>query len=371
MPQTYDHGSLPNPEGLNEKKFLEGTTLYSSNPLHESARYFEKIITQVFIDKAKTGIDVPNYPQFRDIYQMFLDPLEGAEKVKEGYMQTGILSMKKGKTILPEITAIQNNSQKIGEMIGKPFKIRICVVGPHILSSFFTYRSNDIFSQLSDIISQMVENNIFTTIHARVNIVSLEEPLIGIIDDPLISYGSGGREKLLRSWESIFSKAKAKGAQTTLHLHKTSDEIFWQTKSLDVIEVPVDDAIYQMKRTQQLLDSTDKTLMASLCTNDFDKLIRQKIQETQKQANTSTIGEQTAETWKNIKSGRLNPETLLESTNLMKKRLTKIIERFGAGKVPYAGPECGLRGFPSYGCALEYLRRVSNAVKTYQKNAEC
>jgi len=203
----------------------------------------------------------------------------------------------------------------------------------------------------------MVENNIFTTKHATVNIVSLEEPLIGMIDDPLISYGSGGREKLLRSWESIFSKAKAKGAQTTLHLHKTSDEIFWQTKSLDVIEVPVDDAIYQMKRTQQLLDSTDKTLMASLCTNDFDKLIRQKIQETQKQ--------------ENIKSGRLNPETFLESANLMKNRLVKIVERFGAEKVPYAGPECGLRGFPSYGCALEYLRRVSNAVKTYQKNAEC
>jgi len=106
MPKTYDHGSLPNPEGLNEKKFLEGTTLYSLNPLHESAQYFEKMITQVFIDKAKTGIDVPNYAQFRDIYQMFLDPLEGVEKVKEGYMQTGIISMKKEKTILPEVTAI-------------------------------------------------------------------------------------------------------------------------------------------------------------------------------------------------------------------------------------------------------------------------
>ena len=370
MPKTYDHGSLPDPEGLDEKKFLEGATLYSLNPLRESAQYFEKLITQIFIDKAKTGIDVPNYPQFRDIYQMFLDPLEGVEKAKEGYLQTGILSMKKEKTILPEVTAIQKNSQKIGDVIGEPFKIRICVVGPHILSSFFTYRSNDIFSQLSDIISQIVENNIITTKQARVNIVSLEEPLLGMIDDPLISYGSAGREKLLRSWESIFSKAKAKGAQTTLHLHKTSDEIFWQTKSLDIVEIPVDDAIYQMKRTQQLLDSTDKTLMASLCTNDFDKLIRQKIQETQKRANALTIGEQTAETWKHIKSGRLSPETFLESTHLMKKRLTKIIERFGLEKVPYAAPECGLRGFPSYGCALEYLRRVSDAVKTYQSNAE-
>jgi len=363
MLKTYDLGSLPNPEALNEKKFLEGTTLYSSNPLHESAQYFEKITTQVFVDKAKAGIDIPNYPQFRDIYQMFLDPIEGAEKVKGHYTQTGILSMKKEKTMIPEVTALKKNSRKIGETIGAPFKIRICVVGPHTLSSFFIYRSNEIFSQLSDIISQIVENNIFAEKHASVDLVSVEEPLIGILDDPLISYGSEGREILLKSWESILSKAKAKGVQTALHLHKTSDEIFWQTKSLDIIEAPVDDAIYQMNRTKQLLDSTDKTLMASMCTNDFDRLIKQKILETQKQANALTIGEQIAEAWKNIKSGKLKPETFLESLDLMKNRLIKIVERFSAERVPYAGPECGLKGFPTYECALECLRRVSKAAK--------
>ena len=209
-----------------------------------------------------------------------------------------------------------------------------------------------------------MENNIFTEKHASVSVVSVEEPLIGILDDPLISYGSEGREKLLKSWESILSKAKAKGAKTALHLHNTSDEIFWQTKSLDILEAPVDDAIYQMKRTKQLLDSTDKTLMASMCTNDFDRLIKQKILETQKQANALTIGEQIAEAWKSIKSGKLKPETFLESIDLMKNRLIKIVERFGAERVPYAGPECGLKGFPTYECALECLRRVSKAVKT-------
>jgi len=368
MTETYDIGSLPNPEEFNEKKFLKGSTLYSSNPLHESAQYFEKMVTQVFVDKAKAGIDIPNYPQFRDVYQMFLDPIEGAEKVKGHYTQTGILSMKREKTMIPEVTAIKKNSQRLGETIGEPFKIRVCVGGPHILSSFFTYRSNEIFSQLSDIISMMVENNVFTGKHASVSLVSVEEPLIGILDDPLISYGSEGRERLLKSWESILGKAKAKGVQTILHLHDTSDEIFWQTKSLDVIEAPVDDAIYQMKRTKQLLDSTDKVLMASLCTNDFDKLIQQKILGTQKQANALTIGEQTAEAWKSIKSGKLKPETFLENITLMKNRLIKIVERFGAEKVPYAGPECGLRGFPTYECALECLKRVSKAAKTYEKN---
>jgi 5-methyltetrahydropteroyltriglutamate--homocysteine methyltransferase len=366
MIRTYDSGSLPFTEGFNEKKFLEGASLFSSNPFHDSAQYFEKIIAEVFIDKVKAGIDIPNYPQFRDVNQMFLDLIDGAEKVKGGHIQTDILSIKKEKTITPEVSAIKRNSQEISETIGSPFKIRICVVGPHTLSSFFIYRHNEIFSQLADIIAQMVENNIFTEKHASVNMVSVEEPLIGILDDPLISYCSEGREKLLKAWESVLSKAKAKGAQTTLHLHKTSDELFWQIKSLDIIEAPVDDAIYKMKKTKQLLDSTDKSLMASICINDFDKLIKQKIQEIQERTNAFTIGEQTAEAWKNIKSGKLQPETFLESVDLMKNRLFKIVERFGAEKVPYAGPECGLKGFPTYSCAIKCLKRISEAAKSIQ-----
>ena len=364
MIKTYDIGSLPFPKGFNEKKFLEGASLLSSNPLHESAQYFEKVIIEAFIDKVEAGLDIPNYPQFRDINQMFLELIDGAEKVKGGYMQTDILSMKKEKTPIPEVVAIRRNSQKIGEKIGAPFKIRICVAGPHTLSSFFIYKNKEIFSQLSSIISQIVENSIFTEKHASVGIVSVEEPLFGLLDDPLISYGSEGREKLLKAWESIFSKAKAMGVQTALHVHRTSDDLFWQIKSLDILEAPVDDAIYQMKRTKQLLDSTDKYLMASLCTNDFDKLIKEKILESQTQVNALTIGDQTAEAWKNIKSGKLKPETFLESVDQMRNRLLRIIERFGAEKVPYASPECGLYGFPTYNCALECLRRVSEAAKS-------
>ena len=48
----------------------------------------------------------------------------------------------------------------------------------------------------------------------------------------------------------------------------------------------------------------------------------------------------------------------------MKNRLKKIIETFGTEKVPYAGPECGLKGFPTYNCAIEYLKRVSEAAKS-------
>lgn len=363
MTKTYDSGSLPFREGIDEKKFSEGASLYNSNPSHESAKYFEKTIIDTLVDKAKAGLDIPNYPEFRDIDQMFLSLVEGVEKTKEGYVPLDKITMRKENTITPEITAIRKNSQKIGQTIGEPFRVRMCLGGPHILSSFFIYKNSEIYDQMAEILCQMIENDFFNEKHAGISLISIEEPLIGLLDDPLITYGSEGREKLLNAWETVLGKAKAKGAQTILHLHKTSDEIFWQTKSLNIIEAPVDDPLYQMQRTKQLLDETDKTLMASVCTVDFDKLIKQKIFETKGEANTSTVGEQTAEAWKNIKSGKLRPETFLESIEVMKRRLAKIVERFGKERVPFAGPECGMKGFPSYDCAMECLRRVSVAAK--------
>ena len=45
----------------------------------------------------------------------------------------------------------------------------------------------------------------------------------------------------------------------------------------------------------------------------------------------------------------------------MERRLRFIVERFGIENVPYAGPKCGLKGFPNYDSALEVLGRVSEA----------
>ena len=51
----------------------------------------------------------------------------------------------------------------------------------------------------------------------------------------------------------------------------------------------------------------------------------------------------------------------------MAKRLGVIIEEFGPENVPYAGPECGMGGWPAYEYAMEGLRRVSEAVAKHSK----
>jgi len=48
---------------------------------------------------------------------------------------------------------------------------------------------------------------------------------------------------------------------------------------------------------------------------------------------------------------------------VLRSRLREVVDRFGPERVPYAGPECGLRSFPTYDCAMECLRRASAALK--------
>lgn len=362
MTQSCDVGSMPFVGDY--ERFLEGATRFDTSSADDSVRYFEQKVVEGFLDKVHAGIDVPNFPQFRDMNEMFLAMIDGVEKLKGGgYTETNILSVKADKVQIPEVTALKREVQKIEKRDG-PFKIKTCVTGPYTLSSLFMHQDNKIFARLGDVISQVIENNVSCEKHVSVSLVSVDEPCFGLLDDPLIDYGSAGRENLRKAWESIFHKASSKGAQTILHLHDTADELFWEIESLNIVEAHTGDPIYETKRTKERLESTDKFLKASVCLTDFDKLIRDSVVKasSQKMSETTT-NQKVADVWKDISHRKIDSKIFLEKVEMMKERLVKIINRFGEERVPYAGPECGLKGFPTYECALECLKRVSSAVK--------
>jgi len=362
MVESCDVGSLPFVGDL--QKFLEGASNYG-RVVNDSTEFFEKKVVKGFLDKVEADIDVPNYPQHRDMTQMFFDMIEGVEKVNGGYIETAALNLKEGKGAILEVSAIRNRSHEIYEKLGEPFQLRICVTGPYTLSSLFAYKDKGTFTRLGNLLAQMIETNVFNNKQGSVRLVSVDEPVLGFVDDPLLDRGSEGRENLLRAWESIMQKIRARGAQACLHTHNTSDELFWEVKALNVIESHVDDPFYQAKRTRERLESTDKFLKASVAVTDFDQLIRSNVITMSKQKmNEISINEKIAEIWKNLSKNQIDPMTFVENVELMKERLVSIIEYFGENRVPYAGPECGLRGFPTYESALECLRRVSKVVKS-------
>ena len=361
MVESCDVGSLPFTGDY--KKFLEGATRYGTSDDSDTL-YFERRVVESFLDKSEAGVDIPNYPQFRDMNDMLLEMISGVEKMKSGYMETDVLSLKMGKERIPEVEVIKKCSEEIHEKTGKPARLKVCVTGPYTLASSFAYKDKEIFGRIGNALSQILENSIFSEKHVSVDLVSVDEPAFGLLDDPLIDRGSEGRENLRKSWESIFQKAASKSVQTCMHLHDTADELFWEVESLRMIESHVDDPLYQAKKTREYLESTDKSLKASICTTDFDKLIKNNVTATWKgQVDEPAVNQRVGDVWKEINSGKLDPTIFVKSVKSMNEHLTNILNRFGADRVPYAGPECGLRGFPTYQCALECLRRVSEAVK--------
>ncbi len=361
MIESCDAGSMPFISDIN--RFLAGAQDYGQ-VTNESTLLFEDKVVSVFIDKAKAGINVPNYPQFRDMTQMFIDMIDGLAKVNGGYIETATLTPKTEKGLIPEAQAIKNHSGNIHEKLGQPYKLRICITGPYTISSLFAYKDKNTFTRLGNVLAQIAEANIFNNKHGGTKLVSVDEPVFGFIDDPLLDHGSEGRENLLKAWETIMQKIGAKGAQTCLHLHNTSDELFWQTNSMNIIESHVNDQLYQTKRTKEQLEATDKFLKASIAITDFDQLIRyQIINAAIQELNDAALNEKIADVWKNLKAEGANPATYLESTETMKQRLKDAIERFGENRITYAGPECGLRSFPTYESALECLKRTSETTK--------
>jgi 5-methyltetrahydropteroyltriglutamate--homocysteine methyltransferase len=366
MIKSCDSGSFP--FAGDSEKFLEGVKRFSLPHADESVEHFEKRVIANFLDKIRVGIDVPNYPQFRDMNEMFLSMIDGLEKLKEGYLETKIPSLKTDNSRIAEVLAIERNSQMIQEKTGKPFEVRVCITGPYTLASLFPYRDEGTFSRLGNVISQIVERNLFSNKHGKTSLVSVDEPLFGLVDDPHIDFGSKGRENLLNAWESIFQKVKSKNAQTMIHLHSTSNPLFWDIPSLEVIDSHVDDPLIQMKKTGELLESRDKFLKASVAVNEFDMLIKTSIvADSQEKLSESDLNERIADVWTGINHGEIDSEKFLESADTMKRRLVKVVERFGAERVLYAGPECGLKGYPTYDTALECLRRVSSAVESFKK----
>lgn len=360
--KSCDIGSLPFSGNLT--KFLDGASKFGSSCSDDAGSYFRSKVIRSFVDKARTGINIPYYPQFRDMNHMFLELIDGVEKLEKGYVQLKDMSLKERGKSIPEVKVIKENSREISEVLGHPFELGVCVTGPYTLSSQFAVRDTGLFLTLGRLISQLIENIIFNEKHGRVSMISVDEPILGFLNDPLIDPDCEGRENLRKAWELItrVSKENSNSAHTCIHLHSTADRLFWEVKSLDVIECEMNNFLYHSKETKKLLETHDKFLKATVCTTNFDGLIREKATAAHQQE--VDISREIKENWKKILNGELNATVFLEDTALIRKRILDIVNRYGPERVPYASPECGLKGYPTYECALECLRRVALATQS-------
>jgi 5-methyltetrahydropteroyltriglutamate--homocysteine methyltransferase len=346
-----DVGSMP-VIGM-EAEFLEGAKLSQSLTQYtgygngfKHIQFFEDQVIRGLSDKMIAGIDVPTYPQFRDMSTMFLSIIKGVEKTRSGYIATGKLSLDPGRMI-PEAYAVRSNLARVSGL-----KLKLCVTGPHTLSTYFSVRPPELLTELGRVLAEVMANSIFRLDDGETVIVSMDEPTFGLVDDPMLDIGSRGRDCLRSAWENIAHAAKSRGLETMIHLHSTADSLMWEVPSLDILSSHVNDPLYDQP-TRRLLSETGKRLSAGVAVSSFDDILR----------NLAYTPEEIGVIWRRIESSQVDPASYLESHTVIRKRLDRVINLFGEENIPYAGPECGFGGHPTYGCALFYLGKIAATIK--------
>ena len=102
---------------------------------------FKDEVVSAFIDKLNAGVDVPNYPQFRDMNEMYFTMMTGIEKSGGALVTHGGVKAKSG-CVIPETEILKRESSLIRDQTGSDkVKIKACVTGPYTLASFFQNRS--------------------------------------------------------------------------------------------------------------------------------------------------------------------------------------------------------------------------------------
>ena len=368
MISSYDVGSLPLRVGesiIRDGARRSQTLLSVVGAPDEAVKVFEEEVVTAFADKLKAGIDVPNYPQFRDMNDMYFELIRGIEKTERGYIAIGTPAARSGSTI-PEVDVIKRNASRIRDLTGvDKVRLKTCVTGPYTLASFFPAKTPGLFEDLGHALAEIVSRSIFDTKNGELALLCIDDPMIGFLNDPLLDYGSEGRESLRRAWDEICHAATSRGVETSMHLHDTSDDLFWEVEHLAMVESHVDDPLYTLESTKRRLEETDKRLKASITITLFDTLIERRLRM---EGATSEVPEKIGEVWTGIRNGSVDPFIFMDEPALLAERLAKVVERFGPERVPYAGPECGFGGWPNYDLAMECLRRVSNTVRTFNKN---
>jgi 5-methyltetrahydropteroyltriglutamate--homocysteine methyltransferase len=323
---------------------------------------FEEAVVSSFIDKLKVGVDVPNYPQFRDMNEMFFELMEGIERYDGALHAVNGIRAKPGSAI-PETEALRREARSIKESAGlDKVRIKVCVTGPYTLASFFQFKTPSLYLELAGALANILDASLFRNGTAETTHLSVDEPVLGFMNDPLLDYGSEGREALRKAWDTIMGVAKASGVDTSMHLHDTSENLFWDAEHLDIIASHVGDPLYAQESVKKRLEETDKRLWAPVGVTQFDTLIENYYKA---QGFSGNIPEKIGEVWTGMRKATIDPAIFLEDASLMRKRLDKVVDYFGEERIACASPECGLNSFPEYEVAMECLETASSVVADY------
>ncbi len=305
-----DIGSFPLPPGIG-RDWIERNF---------RSREYKEMVQRAFLMKSKY-VDVPNYPQFRDMVRMFLEPIKNPELQDEAYL------IREKDAIIPEVEFVE-------EM--KVERLRVCITGVFELyyREFGGVIYEDILQNFAESVYRFARN---ATRYAKVVCLSFDEPSLGVAPDLQPS-----REQIERAYDFKLN------VDTQVHLHEPLFYDRFLETSIEIIGIETARDPKKMDAIDaELMESAGKRLRIGVARTDIDCI----ISEFNARHNVNA--------WKSEDLAMLAieesepAEKILERLKIAKKKFDDLLS--------YIGPDCGLFAFPSQRSALKLLENVKRA----------
>lgn len=135
-----DIGSYPLPEGVS-RDWLQ--VQFENDPDNEKLK---SVVSDVFRQKIDAGVEVPTYPQLRDMNNQFLSIIKDPGCCDEPFR------VREEAAVIAELEMIEQAALLYYQQTGERPDIRICVTGPVelYLQEFGSSEYTDILNQLAE-----------------------------------------------------------------------------------------------------------------------------------------------------------------------------------------------------------------------------
>jgi len=333
-----DIGSFPLPKNINKKLFNEAYLLAREAIINGKSikrdefllNNFYRVVIDSFRKKLETGLDVVNYPQHYDMHKQFTDAIHKA-------MDKGTYIVDEKDAVIPEVHVIKDEAKRLYEETGSIVPLRVCVTGPMelYLKEVGTTLYKEILLMLAETVRLFARHSILNSKHVKTELIALDEPSFGFQDV------TADRETLLDVLEKALD---FKGVVKHVHLHSPSRaQDILDVKNLDALSIEYAASPRNIESiSKNMLEQADKQIRVGISRTDVDSMIAELSNRGVKKPTATQ---------------------LVENEEIIRKRFTLAKEKYGE-TMTFAGPDCGLGGWPTQDAAQLLLKRTVNAVKS-------
>ncbi|MDQ1251136.1 MAG: 5-methyltetrahydropteroyltriglutamate--homocysteine methyltransferase [Euryarchaeota archaeon] len=335
-----DGGSLPTPQGIT-REWVKA----AAENRNEDEKLFS-MMREALWKKVDVGVQVPTYPQFRDMIGQFLDLIKDEKNCYEPFV------LKEENAKILELEIVDEFAKQYREETGKTLEVRVCVAGPTdlYLQAFGTRAFTDAYHILAQDIENFIKQAFKAAKNFKIKVVAFDEPSLGINDR--IEFFDAD---IISALTVASTYARQQGADVEIHLHSP-------LKYELVCETPINIIGFEYAATPSNLDLLDKKVL-----EDSNTYIRLGVSRTDISSLIGIINEKYGvNAWKE-KEYMQKIVTELETPEMVKKRLETGFSVLG-DRIRYASPDCGLAFWPDQEIAFKLLENTAKGINQF--NAE-